>query len=160
MLAAHAVIAVHNPGTGERLGEVPVTTQDGLDAAIEAAQHGQRAMASMPAHERAALLHRIAAGIEEELESLAHLLAQENGKPISQTRGEVAAAIRIFRGLAGEATRIFGRQIPLDAVPGLERHFAVTIREPLGVVAALVRSTTPSSCTPTRPAPPSPPATR
>ncbi|GIF66276.1 aldehyde dehydrogenase [Asanoa ishikariensis] len=138
MLAADAVIAVHNPGTGERLGEVPVTTGDGLNAAIEAAQRGQRAMAKLPAHERAQLLHRIAAGIEKEQEQLAYLLAQENGKPITQTRGEVAAAIRIFRGLAGEATRIFGRQIPLDAVPGLEKHLAVTIREPLGVVAALV----------------------
>ena len=46
--------------------------------------------------------------------------------------------MRIFRGTAGEATRLFGRQIPLDAVPGLERHLAVTVREPLGVVAALV----------------------
>ncbi|GAA1893368.1 aldehyde dehydrogenase family protein [Asanoa iriomotensis] len=95
-------------------------------------------MASQPAHERARLLHDIADGIAAEQEQLAYLLAQENGKPITQTRGEVAAAIRIFNGLAGEATRVFGRQIPLDAVPGLEKHLAVTIREPLGVVAALV----------------------
>jgi acyl-CoA reductase-like NAD-dependent aldehyde dehydrogenase len=66
------------------------------------------------------------------------LLAKENGKPIRQTTGEIEAAIRIFRGYAAEATRLFGRQIPLDAVPGLENHLAVTIREPLGVVAALV----------------------
>ncbi|GIF73267.1 aldehyde dehydrogenase family protein [Asanoa siamensis] len=139
MLAADAVIAVHNPGTGERLGEVPKTTQDGLARAVARAQHaGQRAMAAMPAHERARLLHAIADGITQERDALAHLLAQENGKPITQTRGEVDAAIRIFHGLAGEATRVFGRQIPLDAVPGLEKHLAVTIREPLGVVAALV----------------------
>ncbi|GIF45602.1 aldehyde dehydrogenase [Asanoa ferruginea] len=95
-------------------------------------------MSASAAHERAKILDDIATAIAQEQESLAHLLAQENGKPITQTRGEVAAAIRIFKGLAGEATRIFGRQIPLDAVPGLEKHLAVTIREPLGVVAALV----------------------
>ncbi|MEV0713918.1 aldehyde dehydrogenase family protein [Asanoa sp. NPDC050611] len=138
MLAADAVIAVHNPGTGERLGEVPVTTSEQLQRAIDNAQQGQRAMRALPAHERARLLHAIAEGIAAEQEQLAYLLAQENGKPITQTRGEVAAAIRIFHGLAAEATRVFGRQIPLDAVPGLEKHLAVTIREPLGVVAALV----------------------
>ncbi|WP_249024585.1 aldehyde dehydrogenase family protein [Couchioplanes caeruleus] len=71
-------------------------------------------------------------------DALARLLASENGKPITQTRGELDAAIRIFRGYGEEAKRLFGRQIPLDAVPGLERHFAVTVREPLGVVAAIV----------------------
>ena len=44
----------------------------------------------------------------------------------------------IFRGFAEESKRIFGRVMPVDAVPGQERHFAVTIRQPLGVVAAIV----------------------
>ncbi|MEV0561256.1 aldehyde dehydrogenase family protein [Dactylosporangium sp. NPDC050588] len=133
-----AVVTVRNPGTGEVLGEVPETGAAQVAATVERAGKAQRAMAAAPAHERAALLRRVADLIEAELEGLARLLAAENGKPIQQTRGEVEAAIRIFRATAGEATRLFGRQIPLDAVPGLERHLAVTIREPLGVVAALV----------------------
>ena len=76
--------------------------------------------------------------MSEEQEHLSELLAAENGKPIRQTREEIAAAIRIFRGFGEESKRIFGRQIPLDAVPGLERHLALTMREPLGVVAAIV----------------------
>ena len=132
------VVTVRNPGTGELLGELPAHDAGQVAAIIEAAQDGQRAMAALPAHERADLLRRVADRIEAEQEALAGLLAAENGKPIQQTRGEVEAAVRIFRGYAGEATRLFGRQIPLDAVPGLERHLAVTIREPLGVVAALV----------------------
>ncbi|GAA1009800.1 aldehyde dehydrogenase [Acrocarpospora pleiomorpha] len=131
-------IAVLNPGTGEHLGEVPDLDAREVAAVVEAAQEGQRAMAALPAHRRAELLLTIAGRIEAEKDDLAELLAAENGKPIPQTRGEVEAAIRIFRGYAGEATRLFGRQIPLDAVPGLERHLAVTTREPLGVVAALV----------------------
>ncbi|GAB3872018.1 aldehyde dehydrogenase family protein [Dactylosporangium cerinum] len=133
-----AVVTVRNPGTGEVLGEVPATDAAQVAATVERAQQGQRAMAATPAHERADLLRRVADRIEAEREDLARLLAAENGKPIQQTRGEVEAAIRIFRGYAGEATRLFGRQIPLDAVPGLEQHLAVTVREPLGVVAALV----------------------
>ncbi|MEV4758627.1 aldehyde dehydrogenase family protein [Micromonospora sp. NPDC049559] len=135
---AAPAITVHNPGTGERLGEVPAFDPARVAAAVADAARGQLAMSALPAHERAALLSRIASLVEAEQEELARLLAAENGKPLTQTRGEVAAAIRIFRGYAGEATRIFGRQIPLDAVPGLERHLAVTVREPLGVVAALV----------------------
>ncbi|MEO3860238.1 aldehyde dehydrogenase family protein [Acrocarpospora sp. B8E8] len=131
-------IAVLNPGTGEHLGEVPDLDAREVAAVVEAAQEGQRAMAALPAHRRAELLLTIADLIEAEKDGLAELLAAENGKPIPQTRGEVEAAIRIFRGYAGEATRLFGRQIPLDAVPGLEKHLAVTTREPLGVVAALV----------------------
>ncbi|GIH07125.1 aldehyde dehydrogenase [Rhizocola hellebori] len=133
-----SVIEVYNPGTAELLGEIAAMSDDQVVAAVDAAQEGQRMMAAMPAHERAAALQRIATLIESEKDSLAALLAAENGKPIRQTRGEVDAAIRIFRGYAAEATRLFGRQIPLDAVPGLERHLAVTLREPLGPVAALV----------------------
>ncbi|MBE1489320.1 aldehyde dehydrogenase family protein [Plantactinospora soyae] len=138
MSASDLVITVHNPGTGEPIGEIAATSPEGLLDAVGAAQLGQAAMAAMPAHERAGLLQRIAELIEGEQSELARLLAAENGKPLLQTRAEVAAAIRIFRGFAAEATRIFGRQTPLDAVPGLERHLAVTVREPLGVVAALV----------------------
>ncbi|GIF97147.1 aldehyde dehydrogenase family protein [Catellatospora citrea] len=133
-----ALLHVRNPGTAEPLGQIEAMTSERVAAVVDLAQQGQRAMAALAAHDRAALLQRIADLIEAERDDLAVLLAAENGKPILQTRGEVDAAIRIFRGSAAEATRLFGRQIPLDAVPGLERHLAVTIREPLGVVAALV----------------------
>lgn len=131
-------LPVHNPGTGALLGEMPVATEDEARAAVHAAQKARGAMAATPAHERARLLNAVADELQARAEELARDLAAENGKPIRQTREEVAAAIRIFRGYAGEATRIFGRQIPLDAVPGLENHLAVTVREPLGVVAAIV----------------------
>ncbi len=128
--------------------------------AVEDAQEGQRAISSMPSYERAQLLLAVAQQIADARDDLAFLLATENGKPLPQTEGEVDAAIRIFRGYAAEATRIFGRQIPLDAVPGLERNLAITVREPLGVVAAIVPpSTTRSSCTRTRRPPRSPRAT-
>jgi acyl-CoA reductase-like NAD-dependent aldehyde dehydrogenase len=127
-------IEVFNPYSGELLGSVASASAAEVAAAVAAA----RPLGDMPAHERADLLFRIASGIEARLEELARLLAAENAKPIAQTRGEVAAAVRIFRGFGEEAKRLFGRQIPLDAVPGLERHLALTVREPLGVIAAVV----------------------
>ena len=129
---------VSNPGTGEVIGSVPRATLEDAERALNAAQAGKLRMRKCPAHERSAILSRIADAMEVNKESLSTLLAQENGKPIRQTRDEVAASIRIFQGFAEEAKRILGRTVPMDAVPGQERHIAVIIRQPLGVVAAIV----------------------
>jgi acyl-CoA reductase-like NAD-dependent aldehyde dehydrogenase len=129
---------VHNPATGEVIDTVPRGTLDDARMAVAAAQDGRRAISRMPAHERAAILFRVADALEANLDSLGELLATENGKPIQQTRDEVRVTARIFRGFGEEAKRIFGRVVPMDAVPGQERHLALTIRQPLGVVAAIV----------------------
>jgi lactaldehyde dehydrogenase len=108
---------------------------------LEDAQRAWRSVGkerARPAHERSAILVRIAEAMQANQEALSRLLAQENGKPIRQTREEIGASIRIFQGFAEEAKRILGRTVPMDAVPGQERHIAVTIRQPLGVVAAIV----------------------
>lgn len=129
---------VRNPGTGEVIDSVPSATDEDVHRAVAAAQHGKVAMRRLPAHERAAILSEVSRRVLEDREALATLLARENGKPIRQTREEVSAAARIFQGFAEEAKRIFGRSMPMDAVPGLERHVALTVREPVGVIAAIV----------------------
>lgn len=129
---------VRNPATGELIDTAPRGTLQDVQQAVEAAQEGKRRMSRLPAHERAAVLFRVADAIEQNLNSLGELLARENGKPIQQTRDEVRVTARIFRGFGEEAKRIFGRVLPMDAVPGQERHLAMTVRQPLGVVAAIV----------------------
>lgn len=128
---------VCDPGTGEVIDRVPTATRADAEQALDAAQRAKDRMAQMPAHERANILLRTAAAMEADREALARLLARENGKPITQTREEVGAAIRIFRGFGEEAKRIFGRVLPMDAVPGMESHLAFAVRQPLGVVAAI-----------------------
>ena len=95
-------------------------------------------MRQMPAAERSAVLFRIAAEMQNQKEDLASLLARENGKPIRQTREELAAAIRIFQGFAEEAKRLVGKVVPMDAIPGQKTNFAFTIRQPVGVVVAII----------------------
>jgi acyl-CoA reductase-like NAD-dependent aldehyde dehydrogenase len=95
-------------------------------------------MARLPAHERAAILMRVADRIEAEQDELTKLLCRENGKTRREIAGEIAASIRIWRGYAEEAKRVFGKAIPLDMVPGREASLAVTMRQPLGVVVAIV----------------------
>ena len=130
--------SIRNPGNGETIDTVPMATLRDVDAALEAAVAGSARMRATPAHARSAILARAADIIGSRKEELATLLARENGKPIRQTRDEIEVASRIFRGFAEEARRLFGRTVPMDAIPGQERHFAMTIRQPLGVVAAIV----------------------
>jgi lactaldehyde dehydrogenase len=129
---------IRNPGTGQVIDKVPRATLDDTRRAVEAAQAGKTAMRKLTASQRYDMLIRVAQAMEARVPELGKLLAEENGKPIGQTRAEVAVTASIFRGFAEEGKRIFGRVMPVDAIPGQERHFAVTIRQPLGVVAAIV----------------------
>jgi lactaldehyde dehydrogenase len=129
---------IRNPGTGEVLDRVPRGTLEDAARMVAAAQKGKAAMRRLTANQRYEILSRIAQAIEAHGEELGRLLAAENGKPIQQTRAEVFVTANIFRGFAEESKRIFGRVMPVDAVRGNERHFAFTIRQPLGVVAAIV----------------------
>lgn len=129
---------VVNSADNSVIDTVPAAAESDVKRAIKAAQEAKIKMARLPAHERAAVLFRCAEAMEKRREELSLLLARENGKPIRQTREELAAAIRIFRGFGEEAKRIFGKSMSLDMVPGMERHFAFTIRRPVGVVAAIV----------------------
>ena len=129
---------IRNPATGALIDTVPRASAADVERAVEAAQAGKKRMAALPAHERCAILMRVADRIEDEQDALARLLVSENGKTHREIANEVRVAARIWRGYAEEAKRLFGRATPLDSVPGLERSLAVTIRQPLGVVAAIV----------------------
>ena len=134
-----ATIAVLNPGTGALIDRVPAATEAGRRACRGRRPGGP---AGHAAHAgpcpRRGTSSQAAARLEADREAIARVLAEENGKPIRQTRGEVDASVRILRGFGEEAKRLFGRQVPMDAVPGAERHVAMVIRQPIGVVAAIV----------------------
>ena len=131
-------IHVYNPATGVLIDDVPMATADEVEQAIAYAQTGKIAMRKLTANQRYVCLNKIAEFIEAHTEELAVLLAKENAKPIQQTRAEVRVTANIFRGFGEETKRIFGRVYPLDAVRGNERHLGFTIRQPIGVVAAIV----------------------
>jgi acyl-CoA reductase-like NAD-dependent aldehyde dehydrogenase len=134
----NAVDEIRSPADRALIDTVPRAGGGDVARAVAAAQHGRRRMAGLPAHERCAILLRTADAIEREEDGLSRLLARENGKTHRETAAEIRAAIRIFRGYAEEAKRIFGRAVPLDSVPGREGSLAVTIRKPRGVVVAIV----------------------
>jgi len=128
---------LYAPHSGEVIAQVPHADRTAVERAIAAAEAAAAAMRRLPAHQRAALLAAIAEQIAARSEEAARLIALEAGKPIRTARAEVARTIQTYRFAAEEAKRIGGETLPLDAAPGGEGRVAYTVREPLGVVAAI-----------------------
>ena len=133
-----AVDPIRDKASGEAIDTAPRGTAADAARAVAAAQQGRRAIAAVPSHRRAEMLQAAAGAIQADKEPLARLLARENGKTLREVRGELDTTIRIFRGYAEEAKRVFGRATPLDSIPGHDASLAVTLRQPRGVIAAIV----------------------
>jgi acyl-CoA reductase-like NAD-dependent aldehyde dehydrogenase len=119
------------------IGEAPESSQEDLEAALSAAVRAKADVARTPAHERAALLRRLAALVVERAEAVSQLMVRETGKPIKDARIEVARCEGVLTLSAEEAVRIEGAQVPLDATASGAGKLAVMWRFPVGVVAAI-----------------------
>lgn len=130
-------IAVRNKYDGSVIDEVTKATTDDVRDAIDAANEAKETMETMPAHERASILRETSRLIENRKDEFAEVMAKEAGKPIGTARGEVERAVSTFQLSAGEAERLSGEEIPLDAQTGNGNRVAFTTRFPVGVVAAI-----------------------
>lgn len=125
---------VRNPTDGALIAEVPEAGVAQARAAIAAARAAQPAWGAMSPLERGVIMHRIAALITEHAEPLARLIVREQGKTISEARGEAGGAAGFFTYYAEFARRIQGEILPSDA-PGEQIWIQ---RVPVGVVAAII----------------------
>jgi succinate-semialdehyde dehydrogenase/glutarate-semialdehyde dehydrogenase len=128
-----AVIEVRNPATGERVGTVPKLGAAETRAAIEAANAAWPAWRAKTGKERAALLRGWFTLIMASQEDLAQIMTAEQGKPLAESRGEIAYAASFIEWFAEEGKRIAGDIVPAT-LPG--QRLVVT-REPVGVCAAI-----------------------
>ena len=128
-----STIEVRNPATGERVGTVPKLGAVETRAAIETAHEAWPAWRAKTAKERAALLRGWCALILAHQEDLAQIMTAEQGKPLTESRGEIAYAASFIEWFAEEAKRIAGDVIP---APLASQRLIVT-REPIGVCAAI-----------------------
>ena len=97
--ASGPVYATDYPHDGSHVATLNAATAQDVDDAVRAAEHArqQPAWANLKPHERAGLLHKMAAGIRERGEKLAQLQRLDNGKPIKETRALVASAAGTFQ---------------------------------------------------------------
>lgn len=126
-----------NPFDDTVIAHVPEMSEAEVQAAIGRAVIAAPKMAEMPAHERGSILNRAARLIEDNLDGLAQLMAQESGKPMKYARGEAARAVETFIFAADEARRLHGETIPLDASRTGVGRFGYYVRVPVGVIAAI-----------------------
>ncbi len=121
-----------NPTTGAAFREVPHTSAEETDRAIEAAHEAFLSWRSVAPGERARLLRAFAAVVDAHIEGLAQLEVENSGHTIGNARWEAGNVRDCLNYYSAAPERLFGRQIP---VPG---GIDVTFHEPLGVVGVIV----------------------
>ena len=134
-------LTVTNPATGRPLGTVPKMGAAETRRAIEAARAAWPAWRKRTARERAAVLRRWFELMLANQEDLAVLMTAEQGKPLAESRGEIAYAASFLEWFAEEGKRVYGDTIPATAC---DRRIVV-LKEPIGVVAAITPWNFPSA---------------
>ena len=139
--ADHELIAVENPATRDVIAQVPRGRTADVDQAVRSANEAFPAWRATPPRERGRLLTAIGAALEIERESIARTIAQETGNAIRpQSRPEANTAADVFKYFGGLASELKGETIPLN-----NQLLSYNLREPLGVVGAIIPWNSPVS---------------
>ncbi len=128
-----ASLPVTNPANGEQLGTVPAINAAGAESAVAAAHAAFPGWAAKTAKERAVILRSWYELIMANADDLAVLMTAEQGKPLAESRGEIAYAASFVEWFGEEAKRVYG-----DVIPGHQADKRILVlRQPVGVVAAI-----------------------
>ena len=130
-------IEVHNPFDGSVVDTIPRADSDDVERTLATAVRGAKIMAAIPGYERYQILHKAAELMTERLEDLGRTITLEEGKIISEGRGEAARAVETITLSAEEAKRLTGETLGLDGASNGAGKFGLTIRVPCGVVLAI-----------------------
>ena len=134
-------VEVSNPADGSVLGTIPKMGAAETRRAIEAANAAWPAWRALTAKERCVILRRWYDLIMANQEDLAQIMTAEQGKPLAESRGEVAFGASFVDWFAEEGRRVYGDTIP---TPQNDKRLVV-IKEPIGVVAAITPWNFPSA---------------
>src|SRR6266568_4155160 len=138
---SRATISVNNPADNSTLGTVPKTGAAETRRAIEAADRALPAWRAKTAKERANILRKWFNLMIENQEDLAQLMTAEQGKPLTESRGEIAYSGSFIEWFAEEGKRIYGDTIPSH---GTDKRIVV-LKQPIGVCVAITPWNFPSA---------------
>jgi succinate-semialdehyde dehydrogenase/glutarate-semialdehyde dehydrogenase len=130
---ASATLPVEDPATGEALIEVADATPEDATAALDACVAAQAEWAAHPPRERGEILRRAFEQLTARADELALVMTLEMGKPLAESRAEIAYAAEFFRWFAEEAVRIEGR---FATAPNGQGRL-ITMRQPVGPCYAI-----------------------
>lgn len=129
---ASASQKIYNPSTGEAIAEVPLSGRSEVDKAVEAALKVQHSWQVIPIREKVQIFYKLKQNLEKDIEALAALVSEENGKTIPEAKAEISRGVECLE---------FGISLPqLVAEPILEVSTGVqcrAMRYPLGIVAGI-----------------------
>ena len=127
-----------NPYTGKVIDTVPNATAKDVNKAVEYAKKAGKTWANVPIHKKVDILDHFLDLVDLNKDDLAKTLSKETGKPITQAYGEIAN-IRIgFSAFMEKAKHLYGNAIPAGTESGQEYTIQFTVREPLGVMVAIL----------------------
>lgn len=132
-----AVRTIRIPYDGRPLGDVYEADESTLTRAIEAAELGAQGMAALTLYERAELLDKLRRLLARDEEEFARLIASESGKPIREARIEAQRGQQTLQASADAARSLHGEVVPMEASPAGKGRWAMTVREPLGIIGAI-----------------------
>ena len=139
---------IYDKYRGEPAFEVALAGRPEVDAAVAAARTASAR--PLPAHRRYEILMAAAEGIAAQRDALVQTLVIEGGKPYKASVNEVRRTVETFQWSAEEAKRIGGEAMPLDATPDGVGRYAITMRQPVGVVVAITPTNSPRTSSRTR----------
>ena len=131
-------LKVNSPYDGHLITEIDLHDADQVESALETAyQLAKDYDKTLPAHQRIEILEKTADLVQAKAEEFAHQAAEEGGKPLVDSRIELARAVQGIREAAQSVNQLTGHEIPMNLTASSMNRMALTIREPIGVVAAI-----------------------
>jgi len=126
-------LAVQNPATGQDIGRVAHASRADMDSALAAVERGFEIWRDYTPAARSKIMRKAADLLRERADDIAHLLTQEQGKPLVEAKGETMAAADIIDWFAEEGFRVYGRLVPHRSDLSIRQ---MVIKDPVGPVAA------------------------
>lgn len=128
---------IQAPSSQEVLAHFAMATEKDVQEAIESAHAAAPQMAALTAFQRAQILEQLSTLFAENRDEAASIIAMESAKPLKYAYAEIDRTVETYKFAAEEAKRLTGEMVPMDASKNGEGRFAYTLREPIGVVAAI-----------------------
>ena len=127
-----------NPYTGKKIDSVPNMTPKDVSRAVEYARKAQKTWKDVPVHKKVKILQEFLNLVDAHKDELAKTLSQETGKPITQAYAEIGNIRIAFEAFMEMSKHLYGNTIPAGTEAGQEYTLQFTVREPLGVMVAII----------------------
>ena len=131
-------LKVNSPYDGHLIAKIDLDDEDRIENALATAHQLAKSRDKiLPAHQRIEILEKTADLVQAKAEEFARQSSEEGGKPLIDSRIELARAVQGIREAAQSISQLTGHEIPMNLTPSSMNRMALTTREPIGVVAAI-----------------------